>query len=478
MSYTESQNINKRFFHQAKYFFLVRLLQVLITFVIFFLFSVRLTRDINGQYQAAFLLINFFSAFIFLGFPQQALTIPANRLLAVFPWLLSKFMPVYAAVTVAVALFILFVPGPLSLISAMLVFVCICLQAMAQLAEHVILKLNRAGVFVTQNILYSFLFILLHLLWLLLKLPVEWLIGGIALVNGIKFAAYYNIIAREKWIRAADVTDKAYYELQWKFLGLNEIIGRIAGNLDKFLIIYLLTAAGFSVYYTGTYELPFFGLLVTAIGNSLAVQLSEKEVSGEATAAVFRNSMLAGACISFPLFCCFYFFADEFFSVFLRGKYADAVPLFKVSIFIAVLRISNFTSILQLRKKNRAILLGSVIDIIVNIVTVVLLYPTAGTRAFAIGFIAGTAVQIIFYLHHTGTALGSSIFKLVPWLKLATLGILLLVAYYSLRKVLLVKNELFLLAIVCGITACIISFFLFFYRNRLSFGKRFISSKH
>ncbi|MFZ1528176.1 MAG: lipopolysaccharide biosynthesis protein [Ferruginibacter sp.] len=478
MSNTESQNINSRFFEQAKYFFLVRLLQVLITFIIFFLFSIRLSKHINGQYQAAFVLINFFSAFVFLGLPQQVLTIERSRLQAVFPWLLLKYTPIYITVTVAVGLFMLFVPGPLSFISSLLVFICICLQAMAQLAEQLILKLNRGRAFVTQNILYSLLFILLHLLWLWKELPVEWLIAGIALLNAIKLLAYYLPAAREKWIRAVAVTDKTYYEQQWKFLGLNEIINRVAANLDKFAIIYLLTAAGFSVYYNGTYELPFFGLLVTAIGNSLAVQLSEKEVSGKTVAAVFRNSMLAGACISFPLFCCFYFFADEFFSVFFRGKYADAVPLFRISIFIAILRISNFTSILQLRKKNQVIVVGSLIDILVNIITVILLYPSLGTRAFATGFILGTAVQIIFYLYHSAGALNMSVVKLVPWKRLAVAGILLFAAYYGLRKILVLKNELFLLTIVCAITALVIAGFLYFYRNRLNFGKRFISSMH
>ncbi len=432
----------------------------------------------NGQYQAAFVLINFFAAFVFLGLPQQALTIPGNNLSAVFPWLLSRYIPVYAAVTVVLALFLFFIPGPLSFVAALLVFICICLQAMAQLAENIILKLNRGKSFVTQNMLYSILFISIHLLWLWQRLPVAWLIAGIALLNGIKFVAYFLVLAREKWLRAAHIPGKAEYEQQWKFLGLNEVIGRVAGNLDKFVIIYLLTSAGFSVYYNGTYELPFFGLLVTAIGNSLAVQLSEKQVSGEAAAAVFRNSLLAGACVSFPLFYCFYFFADEFFSVFFRGKYADAVPFFKISIFIAFLRISNFTSILQLRNKNREILIGSLVDIVVNILTVILLYPSVGTRAFAAGFIVGTAVQILYYLYHTGAALGTSPFTLVPWKRLAAAGIMLFVLYYGLRKILVWRNELALLAIICGITVCVIAAFLYFYRSRLSFGKRIISSGH
>ncbi|MBP6989023.1 MAG: hypothetical protein KBB58_12170, partial [Ferruginibacter sp.] len=74
MNNSGNQNINKKVFLQAKYFFLARLLQVIIVFGILILFSLRLSKENYGLYHGSWVFINLFAPLLFLGLPQQLLT--------------------------------------------------------------------------------------------------------------------------------------------------------------------------------------------------------------------------------------------------------------------------------------------------------------------------------------------------------------------------------------------------------------------
>ncbi len=456
MKNSENQNINKRVFLQAKYFFLARLLQVILVFAILIGFSLILSKENYGLYQASWVFMNLFAPLIFLGLPQQLLTLPGNAVLTHLPWLFKKHLPYFILVGIILLATLLLVQQKLSIALLTCIFFCTILQAIMLMLDNLVLKLNADKLFLRQNLLYSLLFLLIHVSWLLLHGSVIWLIAAIGCISFIKSLRFFLFIRKQQWSKNAPIEDKIYFLQQWNQLSLNEIINRFSSNADKLVIIFLLSLSGFSVYYNGTYEIPFFAMLVTALGNSLSVQISNNLTHEKHSAQLFKQSLVMGSSVSFPLFFFFYLFSTPLFQFFLNGKYMDAVPLFNIAIFIAFLRITSFTAILQVFKKNKTILLGSVIDLLANITIVVILYPVLGIKAFPLGYILGTALQIAYYIVETTKILNVKAADIIPIKWLVALTLVLTLIYLILYKMVIALPNWATISIAAAITASLI----------------------
>ena len=473
-----NQNINKRVFIQAKYFFLARLLQVIIVFAILILFSLRLSKENYGLYQGAWVFINFFAPLLFLGLPQQLLTLPGNSQLSHFYWLLKKYLPFYIAAVLIFITTLFFLHQKFSIALLFCIFICTLIQSVMLLLDNLVIKLNADLLFLKQNLLYSLLFLGLHFAWLYAETDIVWLVAGIAFIGFLKSAALFLYISKLNLGVPQKVSDTLYFEKQWKLLSLNEILNRFTTHADKLAIIFLLSISGFSVYYNGTYELPFFAMLVSALGNSLSVQLSNNNAGEKSAAALFKQSIVTGSSVVFPLFFFFYIFSTPVFQFFFNGKYMDSVPLFNIAIFIAFLRVTNFAVILQVFKKNHTILFGSVIDLLVNIGSVVVLYPVCGINAFPAGFVIGTAFQIAYYIYKTKKLINAGIHDLIPLTWILALIVALTLFYSLLFYILQPLQTWAIITFAAIITTAIIYLLTHFFGSKINYKKTITTLVH
>lgn len=466
MNNIENQNINKRVFLQAKYFFLARLLQVVIVLAVLILFSLKLSKENYGLYQGAWVFINLFAPLIFLGLPQQLLTLPENSVKLHLTWLLEKYAHFYIAVLLILMATLFFAQQKLSPGLAICILICTLLQSVMLLLDNLVIKFNGDKFFLKQNLLYSLLFLGMHIAWLYLNIEVIWLIAAIACISFLKSLSCFLFIRKHKAGGLMQLDDKPYFERQWKQLSVNEIINRVSANADKLVIIFLLSISGFSVYYNGTYEIPFFAMLVSALHNSLSIQLSNNNTGKKNAAEIFKQSIITGSAVAFPLFFFFYCFSAPVFQFFFNGKYMDSVPLFKITMLIAFLRITSFTAVLQVFKKNQSIVWGSILDILVNIAIVVVLYPFLGIKAFPAGFVMGTFCQVAYYIFETKKLLQVKFQELLPikWLFILTISVA--VFFYMLTKALNQFNSLTIIAIAGTITAVIIFILTHYFGNK------------
>ena len=474
MNNSGNQNINKKVFLQAKYFFLARLLQVIIVFGILILFSLRLSKENYGLYQGSWVFINLFAPLLFLGLPQQLLTLPGNGAISHFFWLLKKYFPYYVTAVLIFITTLFFLHQKFSIALLICIFICTLFQSVMLLMDNLVIKLNADLLFLKQNFLYSLLFLALHYAWLYAETDMEWLVVGIAFIGFLKSAAYFLFIRKLNLGVHLEVADTLYFEKQWKLLSLNEILNRFTTHADKLAIIFLLSISGFSVYYNGTYELPFFAMLVSALGNSLSVQLSNNNTGAKSAAALFKQSIVTGSSVAFPLFFFFYIFSTPVFQFFFNGKYMDSVPLFNIAIFIAFLRVTNFAVILQVFKKNHTILFGSIIDLLVNIGSVVILYPFLGINAFPAGFVIGTAFQIAYYIYKTKKLINAGIRDLIPLTWLLALIVALTLFYSLLFFILQPLQTWAIIGIAAIITTAIIYLLTHYFGSKINYKKQLL----
>ncbi|MEP6674563.1 MAG: polysaccharide biosynthesis C-terminal domain-containing protein [Ferruginibacter sp.] len=426
MNHSASQNITAKVFKRSGLLSLARLLQVAVTFIIFWIFSLSLSKEAYGIYQKTFVLVSFFSGLCCLGLPILIASLPSfstgNYILAV----LKKSRFIYAFIIISSAVFILLLADFISLQARITVLILVLFNALYLVMETYLVKLQRDGYVLFNNIFYTGLYFVLH--FAAVKQPLFQLEQLLLWLCCLSFARMILLFFFNRAVISADtitVTESgnAHYFNQWKFLSLNEALDIFSRQVDKLFLLWLLTAASFAVYFNGSYEIPLIGILISTTGTFITMQAVQQQDPAHVK-LLLQQSTLILACILFPIFFFLLFNAGALFQVIFKGNYNDSIPVFLISCCIIPLRIMNYTAILQGYHKGKEILIGSVTGLIAKIIFSVILYIVWDVRGVALAFILGTFAQIIYYLIQTADLLKTGLSRLLPYAKLFLLFII------------------------------------------------------
>ncbi|MEP6584663.1 MAG: polysaccharide biosynthesis C-terminal domain-containing protein, partial [Ginsengibacter sp.] len=111
------------------------------------------------------------------------------------------------------------------------------------------------------------------------------------------------------------------------------------------------------------------------------------------------------------------------------NKYNASISIFVVSIFVLPIRINNYSVILQCFSQGKKILWGSIMDILLAALLMIVLRPFLGTQGIALAIVIATWFQVIYYLWHSKSILKIPITQLVPVKNLLMKFLLLFVIY-------------------------------------------------
>ena len=127
-------------------------------------------------------------------------------------------------------------------------------------------------------------------------------------------------------------------------LGIGVLFSMLSETADKFIVSHCTSDKLFAIYSAGCYELPFIIVIFGSIGDvvlPVIVKLKSMDLTGEVVKTwhkAIEHSMLIG--IPVTIFFCAY--ADEFITTVFTMKYADAVPIFRVSILSILLESTRY----------------------------------------------------------------------------------------------------------------------------------------
>ena len=184
--------------------------------------------------------------------------------------------------------------------------------------------------------------------------------------------------------------------------------------MDKLLLVYFLHPSEFAIFFNGSIEIPFFGILVSVIGSILLVDISSNLNYKPKVIAVFRNTFLLTSPIIFPLFWFLAIYKNEIFQILFNGKYNESVEIFMFTLLVIPIRITNYSAVLQCYNKANLILKGSILDILIALALMPILYYILGLKGAALAIVISTYLQSYYYLYHSSKALNITILKLVP----------------------------------------------------------------
>lgn len=396
--------------------------------VITIIYSRKLSLDDYGKFQSIWMYVNIVNVVISFGISAVILSTNLNFFFSFIKKNKKKISIFYSLLWIS-GLIILFLFAKNFNASLKLLLVAfIIIQNIGAVVETLLIKRQGEKISFKINFIYSLLFFGYHIYILLTNYSLYLLIAGICFLSILKLIVMILVPSRNGLYQKT--IDEKHFLNHWVYLGINDILGVTSKWMDKFFLLYLLTATDFAIFFNGSFEIPLFGLLISVTGSFLLIEISRDTPLTDKIIKLFHESSNMLSTIVFPSFFFLFFFRDELFSFVFSGKYNASLPIFVISIFILPARINHYGPILQCFGQSKKILLGALLDICIAIILMWILYPLMGTRGIALAMVIATYCQIVYYLWHSAKVLNISIFQILPFRKLSIkfLGILTLYA--------------------------------------------------
>lgn len=409
---------NRSIRFSANYLFLItgRVMPLLALLAITLLFSRWLSFEDYGIFQSVWMYTNIVS--VVLGFGITTIIFSTNiSTLVAFTGLKIKLLRTfYSVLWMAAILAFLLLSKHFTAEQRLVIAAFIMVQNFNTVAESLLIKRGGEKSYCIINLCYALLFLGWHIYIAQTNYSLQYLMTGILILSFIKLAAI--ILLQRQPLKVPIVSSPENFTEHWLYVGVYDVMGIVSKWADKLILVYILSASEFAVFFNGSIEIPLFGILTSVTGSYMMLYISKQESDSSRILNIFRQTFVSLSAVVFPLFFFFFFFRYEVFTFLFGNAYREAVPIFAVSLLVIPLRINNYTSILQCFSKGKIVAIGSLIDLVVAIVLVFILYKWMGMPGAALAMVLSTLVQSVYYLYKSAAVLNTTVLQLIPWKKL------------------------------------------------------------
>ena len=342
-----------------------------------------------ASYQSLWLWVNALTLFGTLGLPKYLLTFGTGYQL--FKEHKKLKLGVIGVVVVGIGFWISPFCCVLSFPQMLLLLAVILVQIIALINESLLLHAHRNRRIMFSSLVFSCCFLAGHYIVVMMDFSLTSWLTMMVLAGTIRLVMMHTSIPFEP----CDSEKPA--ELKW--IATNDALQFITKWFDKMILVYLLSPKEYSIYFNGTNEIPFTGVLIAAYGAAFSVHTARSGSSSQQT-QLFRKSAGAFSAILFPLFGLCLFFPQEIVTTLFGEQYVSSANLFSLMALIIPLRIAAYTPMLQQQGKGKTIIEGAILDLMMAIALMLILYPLASVYGIAIAVVVATYCQVIYYIHH------------------------------------------------------------------------------
>jgi O-antigen/teichoic acid export membrane protein len=435
--------------------------------LIILLYSRHLSYVEYGLYQSVWLYINIISVFSLFGLPSILLSVSANNIIAWIKQNKTSFYLTAGILNLLPLIYFFFAVKGFAESCKLLLIALIIAQNISIIIEMLAIKKEKENLVLITNIIFTIGYLFCHLFILYAGYSLPLLLATLTII--FVFKASITMYFGGDMFNIESSTTITDLGRQWFYLGLFDTISVIGKWLDKWVILLLLSFSQFAIYFNGAYEIPVFGLMITAVGNIMVIELSKNNDNKLATnRMLFNDSSLLLASIVFPSFAFLLFYHHDFFILIFSHKYMASIPIFFISIFVLPIRITNYSAALQAYNRNDLIAKAALIDLVSAMVLMLILYPILKMKGLAIAFVAATYIQTLYYLWQTSKILQEKVSSFFPIKKLIVVMLLSVVimgsAYWIFGKLISQTN------MVGGIIVCtlLITILLYFQLKKIN----------
>lgn len=405
-----------------------KLIPSLLLTLINVIYSRYLLQNDYGVYQTVWTYLSVFVIISTFGLPRYILTFGSlYNYPRVLTFKLIAFL--FLLTTIPIIAYLFFVDATFPYFTIFLFVVLLLSQSLYLIQEANVISVQSNKLLIYSNIIYAILLFVFHLVVLFIGFSIDlclfFIIAASLIRNAIIYFSLVNI-SGEKLIFF-----KERVQLFW--FGLNDTLQILTKWLDKIILVIILSASDYAVYFNGTYEIPLIGMALSAFQSIITTQSSKKSSTDESNVALFKSSASFMSLFLFPLFAFCFVFSREIITILFSSKYIESASLFAISSLLIPMRICNYTVLLQVKSRGDIILRGSIIDFITAMLLMFVLYPLIGLEGLALSMVIATYIQATYYVFMIKKIYNVKLIDLFDVRKLIFLFVFTLLLFFTLK---------------------------------------------
>ncbi|MDP0501746.1 MAG: oligosaccharide flippase family protein [Verrucomicrobiota bacterium JB022] len=244
-------------------------------------------------------------------------------------------------------------------------------------------------------------------------------------------------------------------------LGLTNIMGNVAMNLDKWIVAAMASPAAFAVFVNGAMQLPIVGALTDSITAVMLPEMSKASKSGDFKSCLPLWKRAAEQCahLLFPVTAGLIILAPEAMVLLFGDAYAASAIPFIIYLSILPTRIVRFDAVFMATGRSGLLFKRTVLFLILTVITNVIFVRWMGPNGAALATVLCTLVFAqpynLFFLRR---AFQATTAELLPWKALGKIalaaGIAGAVGFAA--KELVLGQSIFVRVAVAGITFALV----------------------
>lgn len=200
-------------------------------------------------------------------------------------------------------------------------------------------------------------------------------------------------------------------------IGVSNIMRVASRWLDKNIVSAYFTPETFAIYANGAVEIPFVGVLASSISSVILPEFSRLSKIGDTEGLIrlWHRAIVKTGALLIPLFAFLMVLAPSFLVVLFSERYLQSATPFRIYLLLIPLRCAAYTPILLALGRSKLVMIGALIDVLVNLGLSILLIPKFSYLGPAIATVLTTYGQAAFYLWWTARILSLRLATLFPW---------------------------------------------------------------
>lgn len=217
--------------------------------------------------------------------------------------------------------------------------------------------------------------------------------------------------------RAVDPTllaDQFRYALPF---GASGLLDNGLQRFHQFFVSASFTPAAFATYSVGLQELAPVRLFFTSLFDVVLVRMREhfRDDRLDEVRRLWRRLLAGQAVLVVPLFVILWILAPAFIGGLFTDRYLDAVPVFRVALFVLLLTMVNDHAVLRSCAMTGFIFKATVAGLIASVAAVPVLVHTFGLPGGAAGFVLGLAVAKFMGVMKISRRIDMRFLDCIPW---------------------------------------------------------------
>lgn len=199
-------------------------------------------------------------------------------------------------------------------------------------------------------------------------------------------------------------------------LGATELVTVLNAQVDRYLVLLMMSGAAFAEYTAGAWQLPVVSIAYT-MGQVYMPRFVRLINAGQGAEVVriWRESSLKGGLVTIPICMAFFVGAEEFMAFAFREDYVVAAQVFRFYVVYTALRIAPFGALIVAAGQPRLVLFAAAFTLAANVIISVPLTLLIGFEGPALGTMVAFVPTILAYGYFIGKAVGVSPWRTFPW---------------------------------------------------------------